>query len=135
MSLQGYVHQLRPRRESYVPHIDKVQNYISEGKIDASDIFKRDNKDNFIKKAIAGELLDTDGNKIPKIDKNSDLITHLKSATEKSSEVNDLIKTAFGKSLTKLSIDKPSNGFARGSGKDPKGADWENIITKTKLRF
>ena len=130
MSLQQYVRQLRPRNESYVPHIDKVQNYISEGKIDASDIFKRDNKDNFIKKAIAGELLDTDGNKIPKIDKNSDLITHLKSATEKSSETNELIKTAFGKSLTNLSIDKPSNGFARGSGKDPKGADWENIITK-----
>ena len=133
MSLQGYVHQLRPRRESYVPHIDKVQNYISEGKISARDIFtkdaKRDNKNTFIKKAIAGELLDTDGNKIPKIDKNSDLITHLKSATEKSSETNELIKKAFGKSLSALSIDKPSNGFAKGSG-DPKGADWENIITK-----
>ena len=101
MSLQGYVHQLRPRRESYVPHIDKVQNYVSEGKISARDIFtkdaKRDNKNTFIKKAIAGELLDTDGNKIPKIDKNSDLITHLKSATEKSSETNELIKKAFGK--------------------------------------
>ena len=130
MALKKYIHQLNPRQESRIDHVERIQNYLSEGKIDASDIFKRDNKDNFIKKAIAGELIDTDGNKIPKIDKNSDLITHLKSATEKSSEVNKLIKTAFGKSLTNLSIDKPSNGFARGSGKDPKGADWENIITK-----
>ena len=32
MSLQGYVHQLRPRKESYVNHVDKVQNYLSENK-------------------------------------------------------------------------------------------------------
>ena len=30
MSLQGYVHQLRPRKESYVNHIDKIKRYISE---------------------------------------------------------------------------------------------------------
>ena len=130
MSITDFGRQLRPREYKSVNHVDRLQNFLSEGQIDASDIFKRDNKDNFIKKAIAGELLDTNGKKIPKIDKNSDLITHLKSATEKSPEVNSLIKIAFGKSLTNLSIDKPSNGFARGSGKDPKGADWENIITK-----
>ena len=134
MSLIGYVRQVRPIQESHVNHLDKVQSLLSEGKISARDIFTkdktRDNKNAFIKKAIAGELLDTDGNKIPKIDKNSDLITHLKGATESSSETNALIKTAFGKSLSKLSIDKPSNGFAKGSGTDPKGADWENIITK-----
>ena len=130
MSITDFGRQLRPREHKSVNHVDRLQNFLYEGQIDASDIFKRDNKDNFIKKAIAGELLDTNGKKIPKIDKNSDLITHLKSATEKSPEVNSLIKIAFGKSLTNLSIDKPSNGFARGSGKDPKGADWENIITK-----
>ena len=32
MSLQGYVHQLRPRKESHVNHVDKVQNYLSENK-------------------------------------------------------------------------------------------------------
>ena len=31
MSLQKYVSQLRPRNESYVPHVDKVQNLLSEG--------------------------------------------------------------------------------------------------------
>ena len=30
MSLQGYVHQLRPRKESYVNHVDKIKRYISE---------------------------------------------------------------------------------------------------------
>ena len=135
MSLQGYLRQVKPcLTESHVPHVDKIQNLLTEGKISASDIFTkdktRDNKNTFIKKAIAGELLDSDGNKIPKIDENSDLITHLKGATESSSETNTLIKTAFGKSLSALSIDKPSNGFAKGSGTDPKGADWENIITK-----
>ena len=134
MSLQRYVSQLRPRNESYVPHVDRIQSLLSEGKISADDIFKtdggRDNKNDFIKKAIAGELLDTDGNKIPAIDSKSDLITHLKGADESSPEVNKLIKVAFGKSLSALNIDKPTNGFAKGSSTDPKGADWENIITK-----
>ena len=32
MSLQEYVHQLRPRKESYVNHVNKVQNYLFENK-------------------------------------------------------------------------------------------------------
>jgi len=32
MPLQQYVHQLRPRNESYVPHIDNVQTFLAEGK-------------------------------------------------------------------------------------------------------
>ena len=31
MGLQPYVKQLRPRNESYVPHVDKVQNLLVEG--------------------------------------------------------------------------------------------------------
>ncbi len=110
MSYQQYVNQLRPRNKTYISKVDKVKNIISEGKINSSDIFKRDNKDNFIKKAISGELLDTDGKKISAIDSNSDLIKHLRGTNESSPEVNNLIKTAFGKSLTNLSIDKPTNG-------------------------
>ena len=30
MSLQKYVKQLRPRNESYVPHVDRIQNLLSE---------------------------------------------------------------------------------------------------------
>ena len=44
MGLQPYVKQLRPRNESYVPHVDKVQNFLSEafsiGIVDDSDIPK-----------------------------------------------------------------------------------------------
>ena len=29
MSLQGYVNQLRPRKESYVNHVDKIKRYIT----------------------------------------------------------------------------------------------------------
>ena len=32
MSLQGYVHQLRPRKESYVNHVDKIQNLLEAKK-------------------------------------------------------------------------------------------------------
>ena len=30
LMLQKYVHQLRPRNESYTPHVDKVQNLFTE---------------------------------------------------------------------------------------------------------
>jgi hypothetical protein len=36
MPLQQYVRQLRPRNESYVPHIDKVQSYLTEGSTEAA---------------------------------------------------------------------------------------------------
>ena len=37
MSLQRYVSQLRPRNESYVPHVDRIQNLLSEAKMPAAD--------------------------------------------------------------------------------------------------
>ena len=44
MPLQQYVRQLRPRSEAYIPHVDKVQNFLSEafsiGIVDDSDIPK-----------------------------------------------------------------------------------------------
>ncbi len=30
MPLQQYVRQLKPRSEAYIPHVDKVQNFLSE---------------------------------------------------------------------------------------------------------
>ena len=30
MSLQQYVRQVRPRNESYIPPVDKIQNFLSE---------------------------------------------------------------------------------------------------------
>jgi len=41
MSLQKYVKQLRPRNESYVPHVDRIQKlYLSEAKSTASTLFE-----------------------------------------------------------------------------------------------
>ena len=37
MSLQRYVKQLRPRNESYVPHVDRIQNLLTEAKMPAAD--------------------------------------------------------------------------------------------------
>ena len=74
MSITDFGRQLRPREYKSVNHVDRLQNFLSEGKISARDIFtkdaKRDNKNTFIKKAIAGELLDTNGKKIQNIYKN-----------------------------------------------------------------
>lgn len=109
---------------------------ISEGAINSNDIFKRaergpdGNKLQFIKKAIAGELVDTKGNKIPKIKANSKLIAYLKANDVATPELNRLIIDAFGKSLTALAIDKPANGFSKSgnSKRVPSGAEWEEII-------
>ena len=30
MSIQEYVHQLRPRKESYVNHVDRIQSFLTE---------------------------------------------------------------------------------------------------------
>ena len=36
MSLQGYVHQLRPRKESHVNHVDNIKRYLTEGSTEAA---------------------------------------------------------------------------------------------------
>jgi hypothetical protein len=108
--------------------ITKTEIGIFEGAISAADIFKRENKKSFIDKAIKGELIDKTGNKIPKIPKNSELITFLNNTNTASPELNKKIQSAFGKSLTALAIDKSLNGFAKGGSDAPSGADWEKII-------
>jgi len=40
MSLQQYVRQVRPRNESYIPPVDKIQNFLSEAKSTASTLFE-----------------------------------------------------------------------------------------------
>lgn len=36
MSLQGYVHQLRPRKESHINHVDNIKRYLTEGSTEAA---------------------------------------------------------------------------------------------------
>ena len=41
MSLQGYVHQLRPRKESYANHVERLQ--ILTEQLDGGNVIKRGN--------------------------------------------------------------------------------------------
>ena len=54
MSLQKYVRQVRPRNESYIPPVDKVQNFLTEASsgIKPADLWKRDNLQRFIDEQI-----------------------------------------------------------------------------------
>ena len=36
LMLQKYVHQLRPRNETYTPHVDRIQSYLTEGSTEAA---------------------------------------------------------------------------------------------------
>ena len=44
MPLQQYVKQLKPRNESYVPHVDKIQSFLEEGKLTPSEVVKYDKR-------------------------------------------------------------------------------------------
>ena len=113
-------------------HFDGLE-LLYEGGMLASgqDLFKRNNKDDFIKKGSKGELVDVDGNTL-KI-KNNDAFLRLKKIisgadddTELDSEWKTLHKDAFGVIHSK--IDKIANGFSTTTGANPKGEDWESII-------
>ena len=143
MPLQKYVRQLRPIQESYVDHVEQVQSLLIEATMSTKDFFtkddKRDNQKLFVQKAIAGELIGTDGKKFSAIPKNDKLLKafaelKVNVAPDKGSSeeevLNKLIKKYFGK---KNNIEKGDNGFSgtavgEGGSKAPSGAEWENII-------
>tara|TARA_Y100000816_G_scaffold291880_1_gene284790 strand:- start:1029 stop:3212 length:2184 start_codon:yes stop_codon:yes gene_type:complete len=113
-------------------HFDGLE-LLYEGGMKASgeDIFKRNNKDEFIKRGSKGELVDVEGN-ILKI-KNNDAFLRLKKLINGVDDNEDLDpswktlhKDAFGVIHSK--IDKIANGLSTVSGSNPKGEDWESII-------
>tara|TARA_B100000287_G_scaffold348211_1_gene336413 strand:+ start:1907 stop:4075 length:2169 start_codon:yes stop_codon:yes gene_type:complete len=106
---------------------------LHEGGMKASgdDIFKRTNKDEFIKKASKGKLVDIDGNTL-KI-QNNDAWIRLKKIISGVDDNEDLDpswktlhKDAFG--VVHSKVDKIANGFSTVSGSNPSGEDWESII-------
>jgi len=142
MSLRRSMSQLRPARTQKVDLQERVQSLLTEATMTARDFFTkdatRDNQKLFVKKAIAGELIGTDGKKFKKIPANdkelvafSKLKVNVKPDTAKDKKVlKDLIDTHFGKMGN---IEKGANGFSGGktgggSSKAPSGAEWENII-------
>jgi len=113
--------------------IKTFKELMIEGVASNKDLFKRDNKKAFIDKAQKGELVDTQGNKIPKVSGSSPIIKYMKSNdAAPSPEMNKAFQDSYGKSFTALKIDKQLNGFSptsgRGSGGEPTGAEWEEVI-------
>ena len=142
MSLRRSMSQLRPARTQKVDLQERVQSLLTEATMTARDFFTkdatRDNQKLFVKKAIAGELIGTDGKKFKKIPANdkelvafSKLKVNVKPDTAKDKKVlKDLMDKYFGKMGN---IEKGANGFSGGktgggSSKAPSGAEWENII-------
>ena len=138
MSFRRSIEQLRPARIQKIDLQEKVQSLLTEATMSARDFFSRDNQQQFVKKAIAGELIGTDGKKFKKIPANDKELVAFKNLkvnvtpdTAKDKKVlKDLIDTHFGKMGN---IEKGANGFSGGKtgdggSKAPSGADWENII-------
>ena len=142
MSLRRSMSQLRPARTQKVDLQERVQSLLTEATMTARDFFTkdatRDNQKLFVKKAIAGELIGTDGKKFKKIPANDKELVAFKNLkvnvtpdTAKDKKVlKDLMDKYFGKMGN---IEKGANGFSGGktgggSSKAPSGAEWENII-------
>jgi len=91
MGLQPYVKQLRPRNESYVPHVDKVQNLFEELSPEAE-----------IQRAIElAELIDI---KVASIDAQTQLKDSNKNRITITQVVNDKDRIKFA-ALSKEIID------------------------------
>ena len=142
MSFRRSMEQLRPARTQKVDLQERVQSLLTEATMTARDFFTkdatRDNQKLFVKKAIAGELIGTDGKKFKKIPANDKELVAFKNLkvnvtpdTAKDKKVlKDLMDKYFGKMGN---IEKGANGFSGGKtgdggSKAPSGADWENII-------
>lgn len=109
--------------------MNTFKQHLIEANLSTIDVFKRDNRILFMKKAIAGELSTNDDN-LPAIKKTDPVIKHLEKTFYKTKEFDDIIKKTFGKTLGALKIAKGDNGFSTKSGSSgaPSGADWEQII-------
>ena len=131
MGIKNYVRQVRPVQESYVNHLEKIQNLLEASSgIKYDDLWKRDNLQRFIDKATSGELVDSSNNKISSINSNNELITLLKSS-DNPPEGEDLIKfkKLFKDNIGSFSkIPKAENGFSTSKSGTPSGAQWEALI-------
>ena len=146
MSFRQSMSQLRPAHTQKVDLVEKVQSLLTEATMGTKDFFTKDNtRDNqklFVKKAIAGELIGTDGKKFPAISSRDKLLSAFKKLEvvigqgadkdkAQAKVLKDLIDKHFG-AMGK--IEKGANGFStgktvdKGSSKAPSGAEWENII-------
>ena len=107
---------------------------LTEAGLKGIDLFKRDNKEKFIKLVDSGELKDESGKKI-KVDK--DLWPELKKSLQGAEDWNEISKTSFSTKNIKSVFGMTLSGIGKGvndmSGgkegkKEPSGEDWEAMI-------
>jgi len=132
MSYRRAIEQLRPVRYPKQDVQEKVQSFLTEATMKPDDFFKRDNQKEFIKKAIAGQIIGKDGKKFPAISSRDKKLSAFRKLTDEPDKgsperavMDDLIKTYFG---AYSKIDKIANGFSTPSSGSPKGEDWESLI-------
>ena len=77
--------------------IQSFKEFIAE--MSYEDVFKRNNKDSFINKAISGDLILNDGSTLPKIDPGSDLIKVLNNISGYSGDSTKDLQAAIKKDL------------------------------------
>ena len=122
----------KTRYEEKAPHKDDdsgwVEEYITEA-ISTDDLFKRDNKALFMKKAKSGQLLGKDGIISTKLSA-ADLkpLADLEDAPEPKTPERKELQTMLKKLGGQANIKKAENGFSPGDGKKPAGEDWESLI-------
>lgn len=98
--------------------------------IKVDDLWKRDNLERFISKAISGELVDKSNNKIPAISTSNELIKSIKTM-DNPPEGDELVqfKKMFQQHIGAFSkVPKAENGFSPASKNKPSGAQWEALI-------
>ena len=140
--LQKYVRQVKPRNESYIPHIEKIHNFLIEGEMNPKELAKYGGKRaRVLQKAIEdGTPLETDEGEFPLTwiddsDKQkfvsaiggeaSDFGSSLKSGPR----FKKVFKNEKGDEFTIKQLVKSAMFGGRGGSGEPTGADWEDIIT------
>ena len=144
MSLQPYIRQLRPRNESYVSPIDKIQNLVEDAVLTPNEFVKYGGKraSLFLKHINDGVPFETvnDGTTTIEWINDEDEASFQKAiGTAKSSAFDASLKTRAkfkptfktpkGKELTIKDLVKTAAYGGKGSSGEPSGADWESIIT------
>ena len=118
MPLQQYVKQLKPRNESYVPHVDKIQSFLEEGKLTPSEVVKYDKRiELFIQKLKASDQFELVYGNTAVLKHSQELEDAIKTAdTDKMNSIG--LMTSDGKSLAwgKLSKSTEFGGGTAGSG-------------------
>ena len=132
MSYKRAIEQLRPVHYPKQNVQEKVQSFLTEATMKPDDFFKRDNQKEFIKKAVAGQIVGKDGKKFPAISSRDKKLSAFKKLTDEPDKgsperavMDDLIKTYFG---AYSKIEKGANGFGNPTSGSPSGEDWESLI-------